>query len=493
MSSGWDTDQLVQAMLLSEKNRVTKAYQAVAKMEFKRDAYKSVNSLVSNFNNTFLSVAGSKSVKSVETFRAYSVKMDSNTGVKVTASTDANVGNYNISVQNIATGASVQSSRAIDSSFNANTKLADSGLDFVTVDENSSITVNLKNGEGEAKIVLNPNETIGGLVKKINSAGLGITATISEITGKFTMTSNKTGIASSLELEQEAYDANGDSVDVFGILGFDVSNPTAGQDAEYTINGYTHTSSLNKFSIDGLHIDLSGQTSGTINFSVEKDNSHAMDTIKSFVENLNTLYQTLYSLSNEKQYRSYQPLTPDERSALNENDAAKWDAKAKSGIIRKDNMIESLLSEVRMAFLQKVPGSDLTFADIGITTNSFTERAAGEGASWIIDEAKLQKALAENPDAVEKMFVKDSSSYSEAGMAARLNIAVNNYNTKIRESGYRDLDFEKKIVDLNTVMARANVKFSAKQEAAYAKLAAMESALSKLQSQSSWLMSQIGG
>ena len=497
MSSGWDTDQLVQSMLASEKNRVTKAFQAVAKMEFKRDAYRGVNSLVTSFNNSFLSVAGSKSIKSTETFRAYKVKMAENTGVKVTANNSAAVGSYSVSVEQVATGARIESGNTVDASFNMNTTLADVGIDFAQGDETSNITLNLKNGDKEVEIVLNSADTLGNMVKKINSSGLGITATISEITGKFTLTSKETGAASTLNLVEESRDANDDSVDILGALGFNLSAPIAGQDAIYEINGNRRTSDTNRIDIDGLNIELIEPTDGTVKFVVEKDSDKAVDAIKEFVQSINTLYQTLHSLTNEKMYRSFQPLTPDERGALSESEATKWDAKAKSGIIRKDVMIESLMTDIRMAFTQKVPGSDLTFADIGITSDKFSDRVEGAGPSWVIDEAKLRKALDEDPGSVEKMFVQDtftgSNRYEQSGIAARLTIAVDNYTTKIRETKYTVSDFEKKIADLNTIMTRANVRFASKQESLYAKLAAMETSLSKMQSQSNWLASQIGG
>ena len=44
----------------------------------------------------------------------------------------------------------------------------------------------------------------------------------------------------------------------------------------------------------------------------------------------------------EKSYSAYPPLTEEQRAALTEDEAAKWDEKAKSGILRNDAAIGNL-------------------------------------------------------------------------------------------------------------------------------------------------------
>ena len=275
ISSGMDTDQLVQSMVYQDKLRVTRAYQNKMKIEYKRDAYKDISSILNSFNNKFLSVAGSNSIKSAMTFNSYNVSIPENSAVKVTATGVSGPGSYKISVSRLARGTSITSSTSVGEHFNSKTKLSDLGIDFegLATEENSNITLNLQNNGETKEITLDSDDTIESLIRKVNNSGLGIKASISEITGELSITSNKTGASVAMNLQESSHGANGDAVNVFSALGFDFVNASSyemGQDAEYMINGYAHTSATNKFSIDGLDIELLAKTEDEIMFTTDR-------------------------------------------------------------------------------------------------------------------------------------------------------------------------------------------------------------------------------
>ncbi len=320
----------------------------------------------------------------------------------------------------------------------------------------------------------------------------------SELTGKFSISSAETGAASALSIT----DTNGYN----GLAAFGLSSVSAGSDALVTLSDGTQiTESSNSFTRDGITFTLTDNYTATddtgLRVSVEQDFSGTVSAIKQFVTDYNSLIEKLNTYYTEETYSKYDPLTEEQRDDLTEKEAEKWDEKAKSGILRNDSTIGDLLSDLRKSLSVKTKSTGLSVMDLGISTTSWDSGSwKTEQGKLTLDEDKLTQMLKENPSAVQDTFTavaqtKETtgsgySTVSNEGFFTRMSSSLSSFSATMRND---------KISGTTTAVYNYEVdytdmleKYYDKQEALYQKYAAMETALSKLQSQSNELSSMLG-
>ena len=129
-----------------------------------------------------------------------------------------------------------------------------------------------------------------------------------------------------------------------------------------------------------------------------------MTKIKEFVNTYNGLVKDLNDQTKQTKYRDYTPLTAEQKKDMDEDEIKLWEEKAKSGLLRNDSLIRNGLSNMRSLIYQTNHGIEdsryNTLFSVWITTS----KSYNEGGTLEIDEAKLRKALEENPDAVDQLF-----------------------------------------------------------------------------------------
>ena len=190
----------------------------------------------------------------------------------------------------------------------------------------------------------------------------------------------------------------------------------AGQDAVARIDGIDYTNlDSNSVSVNGVTYNFVRTTTEVgsdgkvvtndatkINVAVSQDSTKIADNVKSFVEKYNTLLSTLYKWYDEKPNSDYKPLTESQRSAMKEEQIEKWEEKAKAGLLYHDRTLGNLITEIRNGISEKVEGTNSkynTIFSIGVSTT-------GLKGQLTIDTDKLNKALADDPDAVYNIFAK---------------------------------------------------------------------------------------
>lgn len=355
--------------------------------------------------------------------------------------------------------------------------------------------------------------TVKAFIDKVNNAGAGVELSFSSLTKEFTLTSKTEGVANNIELSET------NTVDFFAnhLKISDDANRTEGVNAQVTIDGISITKSSNNFTVDGVNYILKDThtTGEDIDVSVEPDVDTIYDKIKEFVTDYNALVSAVNTKVSEKKLYDYEPLTDEERDDLTEDEVKLWEDKAKQGILRNDTILSTMLDSMRVALYSSVEGVGLSLSDIGIQTSDQPE----DRNKLVIDDTKLKNAIENNYKDVVALFTQDSDQrylaagadqserYRESGLAERLNDIVNdNIRISGNTSGAKGSLYEKAGIEgvadvsselylkLNDYTDRINDlldAFSDKQEAYYAKFAAMETALAKLNSQSDWLTSQL--
>jgi flagellar hook-associated protein 2 len=220
---------------------------------------------------------------------------------------------------------------------------------------------------------------------------------------------------------------------------------------------------------------------------VAQDIDTAVNKIKTFIGEFNTLVSKYNGLVTEKTYKDFPPLTEEQRGEMTEDEIKKWEEKAKSGILRSDLDLTSMLSNFRLAFSTKVEGTGMSLMDIGLSTISYSSDGQIE-----VNETALRKALADDPDTVANLFTQSSSAtgsakFSESGLMQRLSSVINSYVNDIQSASVEMT--EKRISEIENKMEELENVLASNQERYYARFTAMEEALSKLNSTSNWLSS----
>ena len=206
---------------------------------------------------------------------------------------------------------------------------------------------------------------------------------------------------------------------------------TAGKDAVILVDGVETSRSSNVFELDGITMELT-QTSAKLTdaagnvtgyeettISTARDADTIVNGFKSFVEEYNKMVEKLNKLIDEDpEYRSYPPLTSDQREGMTDSQIKLWEEKTKVGLVHNDSAISSFLSEMRIALYTKPAGSKVALYDIGIETMSSYDDADNMGKLQM-DEATLRSALAADPDSVRNLFTDASD-----GLAQKLVTAM---------------------------------------------------------------------
>lgn len=488
LSTGLDTDSIVARLLQVDKFKVDKQYKLTTKLEWKAEALRSVNQQLKTFRQTNMSVlAPETNMLSSAAYRTFRVTMlDETSAVTVSAGSNATAGRLTIqSIDQLAAAADVRSSDVFASPISLSTALKD--LEFatpLTFDENGQISFSI-NGE---VFSFDENSTLSDVLGQVNArSAAGVTMSYSSLRKGFVLTSKTTGSSSQIVLENLSGNAFAAGSAAFGIE----AGTYTGRDAVLTIEGTTVTQSTNSFTIDGITYTLRHETAAPVSFQVERDIDKTYDRIVAFINNYNALVDSLQNKIDEPVYSDYGPLTDEEREQLTETQQTKWEEKAKSGLLRRDSNITRLIDQMRSAFFTAVAGVGKSPADIGLTTSSYHD-----GAKITIDESKLRKALESDPDAVAAIFTKTSSATDpavrrqESGLMVRLSEAINQYTSMTIDVSLVQTD--KAIADAKARLSELEEWLADQEEAYWAKFTAMETAIAKLNSQSSWLAGQLG-
>lgn len=285
-----------------------------------------------------------------------------------------------------------------------------------------------------------------------------------------------------------------------------------GQDATIYLNGAKFVSNTNTFSINGLTINALATTTteeriqsgladdDAVTITTSTDTQGIYDKIKDFLSEYNSLINAMTSAYNAESTSDYEPLTDDEKEAMSESEIEKWEEKGKSGILRRDTTLSTLMSTLTLAMSKsyEINGEYYALSSFGIKTLGIMNAEKNEHNAYHIDgdedddtvkanTDKLMAAIIEDPEAVAEFFQKVSTEiYDQLGKQMS--------STTLRSYGtfYNDKEMASEYSDYTKTISKWEDKIADLEESYYKKFAAMESALATLQSQSSQLAGLLG-
>jgi len=506
LATGMDTETIIRDLMNANRIPLDKITQKKQYMEWVLDDYRSINrDLRATSDKLF------DTIMRESTFMAKTVNVSDSdaVGVKNVNSTSEFAGS--IQVHKLATQSTLQSSdkiAALDGKSENNT-LGELGIN------KGMISVKAPGSETPVDVKYESTDTLKSLLEKINKQ-TGVNAFYDSQTGKIALTA-KSGGSSKIEVTSDGTDGM-DAVSVLKLAKLDdESNSKAGNDAEITINGLRTTRSSNTFQINGFEISLKQVTAPfeedgktikagekTVTFNSAPDADKVVDAVTQFVNDYNKMIEDLNAKIREPKHRSFQPLSAEEKKDMKENEIKLWEEKAMSGTLRNDPEISNMLTKLRAIMSSSVMGTDgknITLKDLGITAStSYTENG-----KLTINETKLRKAIADNPNKVYELFAKptveskDPKVAVKGGLANQFRAVVDSsrkaISAKAGSVGSVNDSFTlgRSLKDMDKQIERFEERMKMTESRLWKQFSAMESAIQRLNAQSASLMSSFGG
>ncbi|NRY60071.1 flagellar filament capping protein FliD [Clostridium beijerinckii] len=414
-----------------------------------------------------------------------------------------------------------------------------------------NISFNLNNGTTSKNISLTvgSSSTVQNLIDEVNkyNKDTGVTMSI-DAAGKILFS----GSSSNISITDTSGSTSNNIMTNLGIS-TNAKTYTKGTDAVVAITGpgqsaaITTTQGSNNFSLNGVTYNLSGinnTTNPSSNITVTANSDTVVNNVKKFITDYNTLIGTINTKLTEKKNSDYPPLTDAQKESMSETQIAAWEAKAKVGILRNDDQLSSLMTQLRGIFSSPVYSNysssntsagkiSLSFGQYG--TNSIgidTTTDVTDGGQLVIkDEKKLKNVIENNFDDFKKMFIGKtdnpdlssnksyvgSSNYMEDGLFTRMdnilrdyvaapgvgsdgtyslsgsmNILVNKQYDYSSYGGSGKSTIPDRVYSQTVSISKLKTQMSDAETRYYNQFTQLETALSKLNSQQSSLSSMLG-
>jgi flagellar hook-associated protein 2 len=386
-----------------ENQPLTALNNKVASYQAKLSGYGQIKSALSQFQSAV------QGLSSPTQFQAVTAALADATVATASASSSATAGSYALEVSSLAQAQKlVSAGQASDSAAIGSGAATTLTFDFGTIAggtfSNGTYTGAsfTSNGAGSKSVSIDAsNNSLSGIRDAINSANIGVSATIvndgSATPNRLVLTDSTTGISNSMKISVSG-DATLSSLlsqDPANNSGQALAETVTAQNANFKLDGVAITKTTNTVTdaIQGVTLNLAKTNVGTpTSLTVAQDAGSVTKAVNAFVTAYNNITQTLASAT------AYDPTT--KQAALFNGDAS---------VSLMQNQISRVLSA-------PVAGGSSAFtqlAQIGVTLQ--------KDGTLAVDSTKLQSALTSNFSDIAGLFAavgKTSDSlvgYSSAG------------------------------------------------------------------------------
>lgn len=495
LNSGLDTESIVSALVSNYSSKVKKFTKEQTKLGWKQETWKEVNKNVYGFYTTL------SSMRYTSAYDLKSSYVSDKTKATVTTAGNAAVGTHSLKIKSLAkseyiSGAKISAGK--DGKVTADTKLGDlKGFGTITGDEGK---IKITFGEvkkdnsgknefvaGKEKVIdLKKDMTVGSFINKIREAGLY--ANFDSKLQRIYISSDKSGAKNNFKITGE-----GNGENFLKALGIEGATKVDGQDALITLDGVDYTSESNSISVNGITVNALAETDKDKEISITTiaDTKGLYDKIKDFLGKYNDVVNELTSKYNADPAKGMDVLSDDEKKAMGEATAAKYEDKIKDSLLRRDTTLNSIITIMTNSMSRgfTIKGKNYSLSSFGIQTLGILNAAKNEQYAYHIngdkdDEKtetypdKLMKALTEDPDTVMTFMKKLSEGlYSQLDKKMKstyLNSAYTIYNDKEMDREYRNY---------SSLIKTWSDKVDSMEDYYYRKFSRMESSLAKLQGQ----------
>lgn len=378
--------------------------------------------------------------------------------------------------------------------------------------------------------------SINDILSKINSSKAGVKATYVDATGQFMLVSSETGKGREINLDSQL------AKDLFGGDENKGAKVTDGQDAIIDVsygNGVTVTMNRasNTFNLEGLSVTVSGvfggewkekvvtkddgstatdkvwegHTADTVTFTAKADVDKVTERVKAYFEAFNELATEVNKQLTSRPDSSYGPLTEEQKAEMNETSIENWENKAKQGLLYSDTIIRDLSGDIQSVMV-KLMNSGVNYQELEKIGISYSEDYK-DGGKLIFDETKFRAAMESDPEYVSNVFtgggnvskgltriVEDTlTPYATRYASRNKNGMGGSYGRLVEEAGSEKAPstlsnnfIYKQMQEMQERITQLQSKLKTQQDRYIKQFSTMESLISQMNSQSSWL-SQISG
>lgn len=506
MNSGLDTDSMVKELVNAYEKQGEKYTKAKTKTEWKQEAWTNLNNKIKNFFT--------KQASNMRFSSAYSKKkttVSDSSKASVIASNSAVNGTQTLEVKELAKSAyltsgeiTVKDENGKDVKASRTTTLADLGLD-ISGEIELKIGKGAKDASGNYTEFVNPpirvtkDTTLAELQGQIGAAGFN--SSYDEATGRFFISSRESGEANDFGFVSDK-DAGRKVQELLKLGTANGASKIDGSDAEIKLNGATFKSATNNFSINGLTITAKEKTSGAISLVTDMDYDEIYDNVKNFFKEYNSLMNEMDKLYNAASSKGYEPLTSEEKDAMTDDEVEKWETKIKDSLLRGDSELDTISSAMRQAMLSTfdIDGKTYSLSSFGINTLGYFEAADNEKNAYHIDGDKDDSSTSGNDDKLRAMIASNPTATASffQQLSSKLYDAMNKIQSRSDSytsfgNFFSDKKLQNDYVEKDKQVTKWEKYVADQEEKYYKQFTAMESAMSSLNSQQSYISQLFAG
>lgn len=316
--------------------------------------------------------------------------------------------------------------------------------------------------DGRAPVTVNTGTgSLQDVAAALNGTGTGLNAVMvrtgtdgaGEATYRLVVSSKETGAGTGFTVVDPSDPGN-----PAAFMG-GVASAVAGQDASITVSGQPTplTSASNTFEdlMPGLDVTLGAQATGSVTVTVGRDTTALADKVGAIVEAVNAAVAEIGKLT-----------------------ATGGDGK-KAGVLAANSTLRSVRDQLLTTFTGGVDGQSL--AQAGIEVDRYGKLS--------FDRDAFTAAYTADPTATTDLFVAHAA---DAGLATGLETAAKRFSNSVDGTVTSLVNGRNsEIRGLQDAITSWDVRLAARKTALERQYGALEVALGKLQSQSSWLAGQI--
>lgn len=503
--SGMDTESIIQQLVSAKQTKVDDAKKAQTKLEWKTTAWKDLNTKLKNLQSKYVN-----NMRFTSAYMKKTTSVSDSTAASIITGENAMNGVQNLKITQLAKTAYMTGGKTSlrtktdadgdDFKLNALTKLSDLSVDNngKALDLSTGTKLNIKSGDTNVELEITADTTISNVLTKLKEAGLN--ANFDETQQRFYISAKDSGKGNDFSIT--ASDEIGNNV--LKSLGLDSAsaNKIDAQNAKITLNGTEYESNTNVFSINGLTITAMKETAENVVVTTKDDVDGIYDMIKSFLKDYNSIINEMDKLYNADSARGYEPLTDDEKDAMSDSEVEKYEQKIKDALLRRDSNLSTVSSALKeiMAGSVEVNGKNMYLSDFGIETLSYFTAAENEKNAYHINGDADDSSTSGNADKLKSMISSDPDTVVSffSGLFKNLYTKMSDLSKSVE--GYRsygnfydDKKMKSDYDDYKTKISELEKKLNDYEDKWYSKFSKMETALAKLQSNSSAVTGLLGG
>lgn len=467
VGSGLDINGIISQLMAVERQPLSQLNASQKKYESQLSAYGQIKSALSTFQSSV------NALSSLDKFRVYTTKSTDDAVLTATASSSAAPASYQIEVSQLA-----QQHKLSASAVSATSDVIGTGTLTIEFGTHDAVAGTFTPNASKTPLTLtidSSNNTLAGIRDAINNANAGVSASIIyDGSGhRLVLSSNDSGAANSLKVT--AADDDGNNTDASGLsflaydplassgAGRNLSQLSEARNALLTVDGIAISHASNSISnvIEGVTLNLNKPNAGSpATITVSRDIEAVKTAVNDFVKAYNDIDKVLKDLT------AY-------------NDQTK-----KGAALQGDAVTRGIRNRLREIMAGSMTGNTFsTLSEIGVSFQL--------GGSLTVDSGKLEKALAQNFEAVGNLFARESETVSETGFGFRLDEYVDDLLASDGSLSIRTEGINKSIKLLE--QREENLLARMEQiEARYRKqFAALDSLLATMNSTSAYLTQQL--